>query len=540
MGILFLIAILLIPYMWGCLISGVFKDKEADNLSVYVQGILSIFLVFLAVVLVGLKTDMSFKTFTLVSTIVLLLPGFLGVPFLLSRAKAGQIKKLELDKKVLPVAIAAAVLGLFSIVFTNQSYVNDATIETVKTTIETGKIYVYSSLEGKMMLEGLPIYNKIFVIPMLYAVLSKITFTDITIITGLIIPVITYVLNLLIMWRISKFLVAENKRAIFMFAHMILLISGTFLPGIAIPASLGFPLLRQGYTGYAWAYGVLVPFVALMLLQKKYLRAGIFFIAILGLLKLDSIYFAFKDFSNSYYNMGASGKLWIMYLCALFYWIYVCITQKKRFHWEILLSGCAMIASAVCDLYDTYSQKESKQVCYSFLAWMTLASLGCVSFIPFKDISIGLSLDGSNKNTREVIDVLENWTESSPYEEDGKLVVAGCSEVMKQLRISTNKVLPAYGRDFIEPLLTGYNYEYPESGQEYLLLAMEGIESDYKEYSEKEILEALIENWQFEHTDIFVFSSETVLTDKIWKKFESYGFSRTNVKVKGKYQYIHR
>lgn len=540
MGILFLLVILIIPYMWGCLVTGATKNKDADHLSVYVQGILSLFLVFLGIILVGLKTDMTFSLFTIASSIVLFAVAVLGLPFLLTRIKDGTFKKPCFDKSILPFVIAATALGLFSILFTHQSYVNDATIETVKTTLETGKIYVYSSLEGKVMLEGLPIYNKLFVIPLLYAVLSKITFTDITIITGLIVPVITYVLNILIMWRISGYTVSSEHRNLFMYSHLVLLIGGTFIPGIAIPASVGFPLLRQGYTGYAWAYAVLAPFVVLMLLEKRYLRAGLLFLPIFGLLKLDSIYFAFKDFSNSYYNMGASGKLWIMYLCAIFYWIYVLVTEKKKFPWQLILSGCAMISFAICDLYKTFEAKESKQVRYSFLGWMVLASIACVSFVPFKGVKFGMSLNGNNKSMREVISVLENWDESDPYEEDGKLVVCGTREVMNALRISTTKVLPAYGRDLIEPLLTGYNYEYPESGQEYVLVAMDGLESDYKEYTEEDILEALIENWQFEHTDIIVLKSETVLTEKIWNKFESYGFDRSRVKIKGDYQYIHR
>lgn len=540
MGILFLVAILIIPYMWGCLVTGLSRDRKADNISVYVQGMLVLFIVFLGLILAGLKTDMGFGIFTVLATLVLIGVSVLGVPFLLPRIKRGAFTLPKVDKKVLPVVIAATVVGVFSILLTRQSFANDATIETVKTTLDTGKIYIFSSLDGKQMVEGLPIFNKVFVVPMLYAVLSKITFTDITIITGLIVPVITFVLNIVIMWKISAYAVTENNRNLFMYFHLILLVSGTFLPGIAIPASAGFPLLRQGYTGYAWAYGVLAPFVALMLLEKKYLRGGILFLSIFGMLKLDSIYFAFKDFSNSYHNMGASGKLWIMYLCAVFYWLYVKFTEKKKFPWELLLTGCAIIAAAICDLYETFKLKQTKQIRQAFLAWMVLASLACVSFIPFNGVKFGLSLGATDKYTVEMADLLENWTESQPLSDDGMLVVAGCEEVMSVLRAATTKVTPAYGRDFIEPLLTGYNYEKPHKGQKKLVKAMEGIASDYKEYTEAQILKFLDSNAALKTVDVMVFDKDTVVTDVIWKVFESYGFNRSNIKVKGKYQYIHR
>lgn len=540
MGILFILAVLIIPYLWGCLVTGFGKGKDSDNLTVYLSGLSAFFILMLGLILVALKADLDFNKFTLMASILFFGPAVMSLPFLVTRLKSGTFKKPSMEKKTIGFIIAATVLGLISIVFTNQSYVNDATIETVRTTLESGKIYVFSSLDGKLMINGLPIYNKVFIIPLFYAFLSKVTFTDITLITGLIVPALTYVINLLIMWKIGKLVVSKENHLLFMFAHLVLLIGGTFLPGTAIPVSLGFPLLRQGYTGYAWAYGVIVPFAVLLLLQKKYFRGFVALVSLAGLLKIDSIFFAIKDFSNSYYKMGASGKLWIMYLVAVFYGIYASVEMKKKFNWQLLLTGCGFISWAICDLYATLAAKESKQVRHSFLAWMALAALACVSFMPYSDARISLALDGSNKDLREVIDTLENWQESVPCEENGKLVVAGCSEVMNYLRIATTKVTPAYGRDMIEPLLSGYNYERPEEGQEYLIEAVTGIESDYKVYSEADILDCMIENWQLEHTDVLVFSAETVITENIWNKLMSYGFDPDTIKVRGKYQYIHR
>ena len=65
MGILFILVMLLIPYMWGCLLSSILKDdKEASNTVVYVRGIVLIFVLTLPVVLATLKLNLSFSVFS--------------------------------------------------------------------------------------------------------------------------------------------------------------------------------------------------------------------------------------------------------------------------------------------------------------------------------------------------------------------------------------------------------------------------------------------------------------------------------------------
>lgn len=540
MGILFILIMLLVPYMWGSLISKLLKDKDASNTVVYVRGIVAIFVVSIPIILATLKLDLPFSAFALIEAAALVMVALLGIFASFERVKAGAIKFKLPAKECLPVVIAASLLGVFSILVLDRSYVNDVTTEIVRTTLDSGKIYVYSSLTGAYMLKGLPIFNKVNVIPLLYAVLSKFSFTDINWITGLILPVFTYVINLLLVWEISSYVVKPASRRLFMFIHMVLLVAGTYLPAIAIPVSSGFTLLRQGFTGYTWAYAVIAPFIVLELLRNKKLSVLMAAASLLGVLKLDSVYFAFKDFVNSYHSIASGGKLWIMYLVCVMFFIYVSIEDKKKFPWKLLFSGCVLISAAITNLYESFSEKYKKSTCYAFLGWMLLAALASVAFYPFKGAKISFAPDSSRKEIREVVKTLENWNESTPISEGEPLVVCGDSELMSDLRRLTVKVRPSYGRDLYEPLLTGYSYEYPEEGEDYLLTAMQGIESDYKLYEEAEILEMLIENISLYYTDVIVFKSDVVITDKIWEKLSSYGFDPSNIKVKGDYQYIHR
>ncbi len=539
MGILFVLIILIVPYMWGCFITGVSKDKDACGLSVYVQGILSIFILSLGVILFALKSDMKFASFTIIETVILLMGTVLGIPFCGARVKSGKAHFVLPCRKDMPILIPAVLIGAFSIILTARSFVNDATVEIVRTTLSTGDIYVYSSLTGQTLEKGLPIFNKVLVTPMLYGVLSKISFTDISLITGLLVPVLTYVLNLSIMWKISSYAVKEENRKLFMYSHMLLLIAGTAIPKMAIPVSQGFTLLRQGFTGYTWAFCVAVPFAAWMLLEKKYVRAIYALLSLAGLLKLDSIFFAAKDFSNSYHSMGASCKLWIIYLAAVLYGIYAACLYKKKFSWELLLCGTAFISASVMDFYERLDGSSRKER-YTFLAWMVLAYLACVSFKPFGDVSFNLSPDGLTKSQKEAVEVLENWDISSPAGEDGRLVIGGNSEVLDAVRKSTGDIKTAYGRNFWEPMLTGYEYEDYSFGQLYLMFAVDGINSEFKLYDENETLVYLDGSDALYDTDVVVLDKDVNLTNMTLMGFDYFGFDTEDIISVGDYKYLHK
>lgn len=482
--IFLLIALLLVvPYFVGTATILILGERSHRGPIRWAVGALSLLACFLACILVSLWFDYSLYQLAKIFGVACASLTAGAIPVYVFAASKHEISYQNFDSKIVIWLIPATILGAVSIILINPTYVNDITVETVRTTLATGKIYEYSSLLGIKMEAGLPIFNKIEIVPLLYAVLCRDFDVDILTVTTYLAPIATYTANIFIMWEISKHVCEEQDRNLFMLFHLVILLAGTYLPETAIPATAGQPLLMQGYSGYAWAYGVVIPLVILMILDHRYILAAIVFSPILGLMRYDRIFYACKSFFTSYHQMNSAGKLLAIYLVAILWWGFK-KKNKAVMPYELLLSGSALISATLVNAYKNLGRKKS------FAVASMMAILACCTFTPFK----GATFSFYNREI-DMVSITEGVSD---------VTVWGPQAVMEETRRTENPVLPVYGRDLYEELLDGVNYEPYTAEQAELLNAMQFIELYMDENVENLVIDAITDNSVFKTVDVVV------------------------------------
>ena len=502
MILLLIFIVLAVPYLVGSAFITIFGERRHRGPIRWIVGALSLLVCFLACLLVALKLDFSLYELCKIYGIVCASFTAGSVPVFAFAVKNKMLRYQTFDKKVLIWMIPALILGIFSIGILRPVYTNDITMEIVRTTLASGKIYEISALLGTKMEAGLPIFAKIEIMPMLYAVLCRDFNADPVVVIEYLAPAVTYIANMFLMWEISGYLVKEKQRSIFMLFHTILLVAGTYLPETAIPVTAGQPLLLQGYSGYAWAYGVVAPAVVLMLLDRRIFLSGWCMAAVLGLMKFDRLFFAVKDFLTSYHLMNSAGKMYILYIVAFALWLIKRSKGDKEKPW-ILLSGSVLVSFELTNLYERFGEKRS----YIFASILVI--LACCGFVPFagtttvfeaEDVDISLITGGR-----------QNVTIWAP------------KEVMCELRRKSAYVKPIYGRDLYEELLDGVNYE-PYSEDVIKLCESMGILDLYMdEYVEDLLMPVMADNKAIDDIDIILLPKKTY-SDKLALAVTERGF----------------
>lgn len=512
----FLLLAITVPYITGTALTIIMGERSSRGLVRWVMGVLSVFAFFFLCLLIELKLHGSLDDLMKLFGIVTISTVAGSVPVVLIGIKKKRITLQTFSLSALIWVIPAVVLGIFSVFILGPDYSNDITVETVKTTLATGTLYRYSSLLGVSMEAGFPIFNKIEIIPMLIAVLSRAFGMDPELFTYTIFPLISYLSNIIIMWAISGILVKKENRNVFMFFHLFVLIAGTYLPSIAIPVTVGRPLLMQGYTGYAWAYGVLIPSMVLVLLQKRYFLAGLFIVPLAGLLRLDRIFFAGRDFFESYRSINISGKLFLLYLVSILWWI-IRKKGKNPFHPATLLSGSALISATLTDAYDYVGRKKS------FVVWAGIVILACCAFTPFEGARFSFTTTDFDYS------LVRNHEEQT--------VIWAPEEIMEGARRADAAIWPLYGRDALSSLLPGTNYEPYSDGKLELRDSMELISTYTDEYVESLIVPKLETNRELDGVDVIVLPVRTY-SEKINLTLVSRGFE--NIEEHGDYLVMSR
>jgi len=505
MIVLMLALAICVPYILGTALTVIMGDRGLRGPGRWVFGSLAVFAFFYASLLIELKLHGSLSDLCRVFGVVITAVTGGSLPVFLYAFYKGYVKFVKFDVHMLPWIVPALILGVVSVCLFKRSYINDITIETVNTTLYTGKIYEYSSLLGIKMEAGLPIFNKIEIVPMFYACLCSIFGTDIRFITDIAAPIASYISNLVIMWEISAYLVKDKHRNLFMIFHLFLLLAGTYLPANAIPITVGQPLLMQGYSGYAWGYGVLIPAIVLVLLQKKYLLGGLFLIPLTGLIKLDRLFFEIRDINVNFGLMKYAGKLLILYLVSLIWWI-VRLRSNHKTSLIAFLSGTAIVSTTMVDAYEFVGSKKS------FVVSMMLVILACCSFTPFKDA------DFIWEGHRTDISVVKS--------ERGETVLWAPESVLDDARRQDASIFPIYGRDMYNNMLRGTNYEPYSEGAYELYDMMDVLETYSDEYVESLFVPKIEDNRELDKVDVVMIPIDTV-SDKIKKAIEQRGFDHT-------------
>ncbi len=503
MIILFVFLLLGVPYILGTAFTIILGERTLRGPLRWVIGVLSVFVCFFASLLIELKLHGTLNDLTKLFGIILTTFTAGSVPTVLYGFAKKELRFQNFDKKILVWVITAIVLGAFSVFVLNSSYVNDVTVETVRTTLYTGKIYEYSSLLGTKMEAGLPIFVKIEIVPMFYACICNAFNIDI-VLTGTIVPAITYTAHIFIMNEISAYAVKEKYRSLFMIFHLLLLLAGTYLPDNAIPVTIGRPLLMQGYSGFAWGFGVLVPLIVLVCLQKRFCLAAFLVIPLTGLIKSDRFFFAAVEGLRSYLTMNLAGKLFALYVFSV---VFELVRKKKeKTPLPLYFLGTTLISKSLVDAYEYVGEKKS------FAISAGLLIMACCSFMPFKGATFSFD--------REEINVADIKGDAS------EVILWAPRNVMENVRLYDASVCPVYGRDLYNPtMLAGINFEPYSEDSEDLLKMMTTMEVYTDDYVDSIYCPALKVNKELEKVDVIMLPADT-LSEKIEETLVSRGFTK--------------
>lgn len=482
---------LVVPYLCGTLEIMVLRERNAGHLKTYVTGLLSLFAYFLFAILVSLKLDLSFEGLKCLFLTVPAGISIVAIPILIIRIRKGLMGfKPSFDRSLLWFVPTAAVLGVLAYVIKMPSFANDNTWEVVSTTLETNTYYEISAFTGDVITNALPIFVKIYVMPMFYAVLCRTFGFEMWFIAGLIIPILFYVLNLCLMYSISGELLGEKElrsRATFMCAYLLFLLAGTYLPVNGITATVGYALLREGYTGYACAYGVVVPFVILLILQKRYLLAGLSATSILGLLPLDKFFFLVLGSPISFWrNINYSGKLATVYLVSLIFMLYLRMRSGKRNFSAIFFLPAGLISFCIVKASDYVKGRRYRWIYFFGVGFILLSA--CY-FQPMNDAINAPNIRKENAELRTCLTELAETEEIRLWSSD---------EIMSEARRLNAKIFLAYPRSVYSITLNGLEYEAvvddAEDMQKFMLNKLNEFDYLVLQKTDIQIMRSAIEN----------------------------------------------
>ena len=427
-----------------------------------ISGFLFLLLVFVPCLLYALKKDLSFsglKSIYLVAAAAVLILGVLlfAVGLALGRIGFSAPKVYSKDPFLLIFLGIAALLGVLSIFFVTPSFVNDDTWEIVETTLLKGRIYEYSSLTGLPLETGHPIFYKVYVMPMFYAVLCSFFGTELYPIAGITVPVFVYILHLWLVYKISEELLPDSKRFPFMIVYLAVLCAGTYLPKSGVPVTAGYAILREGYSGYAVCYGLVLPLCLLCVLQKRWIRAAFAAATAAGLIRVDRVFYGALEVIKGHVSINGEGRLFFLFILCI---IALFMLRKKTdvpVKWYACLLPSVTVALTAVAAGALF--KTKKEVVAYYLGIFAII-FACCDYRPFADAETGsfIKTHGGAAECAELIP-------------EGARVLS-TKEFMAKIRRVDGSVQTAFARSYYTPELTGLDFEAPPKHcREYLLFA---------------------------------------------------------------------
>lgn len=169
-----------------------------------------------------------------------------------------------------------AVIVLFQIIwnfYMHSPYVTgDITLETVQTILATDTVYQYNPMTGEAFTVGMPSRLKLLILPVLYAAVAKWTGLPAQTIVCEWIPTVVLCLSYLVYagWGKQLFPDSREKQCRFL-----LFVTVLYQFGAYAPLSDGMRALQAGFTGESIRALVLLPYVLLVCVQKKWLQAAL-------------------------------------------------------------------------------------------------------------------------------------------------------------------------------------------------------------------------------------------------------------------------
>lgn len=186
-----------------------------------------------------------------------------------------------LEKRTMPLyrqyPVYCALIGglvLFQIIWNfllRGPYVEgDLTIETVQTILATDTVYQYNPLTGEAFTAGMPSRLKLLVLPVLYSALVKWTGLPAQKVVYELVPVCTLCLSYLVYGCWSKVVFPNSREKQ---CRFVLFVAVLYQFGAYGPLSDGMRVLQSGFTGESIRALVLLPYVLLSCMQRKWLQA---------------------------------------------------------------------------------------------------------------------------------------------------------------------------------------------------------------------------------------------------------------------------
>lgn len=437
-ALLFLL-VLVAPLLTGSLVAFLLREKNFGYVEKYASGFISLIGVLLAVVLVMLKLDKSFAWLSTVFLICVAGLSVLGLAFL------GKPAKSTFRRQQLYFIVPAVLLWAYAVLYLAPSYINDDSFEIVANSVATNTIFEYSSMTGQKMVNGLPIFSKIYVMPVFEAVLCSTFKVPMWLVGGILIPTIVYVVNLFLMYRIGKELKASNL-PMYMITYLLILMNGTYLPANGIPVTAGYAILREGYSGYAVFFGLVLPLLVLLALKKRFLYAAVTALPVVSLVKLDRVFYALKEPITSFESMNSAGKLVGLFIVsAVAILIVYAMTQEKVSPW-IVFCPSAMVSYAVVRLGE-FVQKGAKKI--AFCIGVAAIIMSTSYFSTFSD-AVSRSEEAITKEAaRQAISTIDDFD----------FCLYAPMDIMAAARRLDGRVKTLVGRDIETTYLQGADYE---------------------------------------------------------------------------------
>jgi len=448
MAFLGIVYILAVPFLWGTAVFLLDRNKreKVEPVVIYTTGLLALLSFFLFCLLIALKFDFSLielEKLFLAGSLLIALPGV--AIFIKSRNKLNVRVGCKAFSADFIYIIIAILLFAFSYIYLSPSVVNDDTWDIVSVTLAKGTIYTHSAMTGQELVKGFPIFYKIYVVPMMVSCFCDCFRIEPSLLLKFIMPALAFILNLALVKIIAREIGVKNTN-VFMLSYLILLTVGTYLPSKGIPITLGYSLLRQGYTGYAIAYGLLAPGVVLLLIRKQYFSAIVSCVSCLGLLRLDRLFFALREPINSYIDMSGAGKILALYLLAILTMIICTKKRNQEVTVFLLLLPSAFIAYEAEYIGGYLTGKRRKVMYYAALSILFYSAC---SFSIFSDAELSSSVRDKEIAAIEINKVINNPDS----------VVWGSCEMMGYLHRADGNRKTLYGRNANVATMDGLDYE---------------------------------------------------------------------------------
>lgn len=435
----------IIPLLFGEAIAAIFREKNSCVFVKYAYGFISLLLMSFAATLVTVKFRVSFEKYSLLILIIWGLALTVGAIYCAVNIRERNRYKFKFDKYELWYLIPAVILFAYSYLYLAPSFANDDTWEIVSTTVKTGTIYEYSAMTGEKMVNGLPIFNKIYFLPLMYSALVAKSGISMNLLGGVLLPVMVYVTNLGLIKKMGKEAGVKNIPA-YMLLYMLALIGGTYLPSNGLPATFGYAVLREAYSGYGIFYGVVVPLVTLLLLEKKWLKAVCAAMVSLGLLRLDRIFFALRTPVSTWNTINSEGKMAIFTVISFCAALVISSVWKDSIEWKLLVCPPVFFSYVTDKVRAKLTGKNSGRILLFSVGMFVIVAC---NFEPFKDSQ---TFSSYLKYEKEVASELEKL-------ETEDCCILAPLEFMSVARRINGSIRTLYGRDDVTQTMVGLDYE---------------------------------------------------------------------------------